>query len=46
MLKAILGVRKEFATAYFKKVVDEIIEAYKNDTDSDSDEDVLKTIKI
>ena len=39
MFKAIKGVRKEFTNNYLKKVVDEVIEAHKKDTDSESDSD-------
>ena len=47
MFKAIKGVRKEFCRNYLKKVVEEVIEAHKNDTDSDYDsEEILKSIKV
>ena len=41
--------RKEFCKSYLKKVVDEVIEAHKDDTDSDSNsdsEEILKSIKL
>jgi hypothetical protein len=42
----IKGVRKEFIKNYLKAAVDEVIEAHRDDTDTESDEDteILKSI--
>ena len=48
MFQAMRGVRKEFVNNYLKKVVDEVVEEHKNDTDSSSDSDVeiMKGIQL
>ena len=40
MFTAVKGARKEFGTVCVKRVVDEIIKAHEDETDSESDEDV------
>ena len=47
MFKAIKGVKKEFLKHHLKKVLDEIVKAHENDTDSESDDvEILKSIRI
>ena len=48
MFKAVKGVRKDFANRYLKEVVNEVIAAHKDDTDSQTAEDVkiLKSFKL
>ena len=48
MFQAIKGVRKEFIKNYLKAAVDEVIEAHRDDTDTEGDEDteILKSIRL
>ena len=51
MFKAVKGVRKDFVHRYLKEAVREVVEAHKDDTDSDCDSEeegfeILKSIKL